>query len=77
MINWWGNSGPLTSMAGFLSLAFAAYGLATGCFPATSRSGGQPVCAEASPEGYWIGLIALVVIGSLFVWRGSRQSSGV
>lgn len=74
MINWWGNSGPLTGIAGCLSLGFAAYGYVTGCFPATARSGGKPVCAEASPEGYWVGLIALVVIGCLFVWRGSRGS---
>ena len=72
MINWWGNSGPKIFIAGCLSLAFAAYGFSEGCFPATSRSGGQPVCAEASPEAYWIGLTALVVIGSLFVWRGVR-----
>lgn len=74
MINWWGNSGPKILIAGCLSLALAAYGLVTGCFPATSRSGGRPVCAEASPEAYWIGLVALVVIGSLFVGRGLGRS---
>lgn len=58
-----------------LSLAFSVYGFVTGCFPATVRSGGRPVCAEASPEAYWIGLTALVVIGSLFVWRGFRRLS--
>ena len=70
MINWWGDSGSKMIGAGCLSLGFAAYGFVTGCFPATARSGGHPVCPETAPEAYWIGLIALVVIGSLFVWRG-------
>ena len=75
MINWWGDSGPKTLIAGCLSLALAAYGFVAGCFPATSRSGGRPVCPDTSPEAYWIGLTGLVVIGSLFAWRGIRRSS--
>ena len=74
MINWWGDSGSKMFLAGCLSLGFASYGYLTGCFPATARSGGHPICPETSPEAYWIGLIALVVIGSLFVWRGLSSS---
>jgi hypothetical protein len=70
MINWWGDSGSKMIVAGCLSLGFATYAFVTGCFPATARSGGRPICPETAPEAYWIGLIALVVIGSLFVWRG-------
>ena len=70
MINWWGDSGLKIIVAGCLSLGLAAYGFVTGCFPATARSEGQAICPETSPEAYWIGLIALVAIGSLFVWRG-------
>ena len=70
MGNWWSNSGPKMFVAGCLSLGFATYGFVTDCFPGTSRTGGHPVCSETSPEAYWIGLIALIVIGSLFIWRG-------
>jgi len=70
MIHWWGDSGPKMIVAGCLSLGLAAYGFVTGCFPATSRNGGHPVCMETASEHYWIILIALSVIGSVFVGRG-------
>ncbi len=60
-------------VAGCFSLGFAAYGFVTGCFPGTSRTGGNPVCAATSSEAYWVGLIALLLIGSLFVWRGASR----
>lgn len=72
-MNWWGNSGPKMIVAGCLSLGFATYAYVADCFPATSRSGGKPICVEASPEAYWIGLAALVVIGSVFIWRGMSR----
>ena len=70
MFNWWGNLGPKMAVAGCLSLGFAAYAFVTGCFPATSRSGGHPICPDNSPEAYWIGMTALILIGVVFVWRG-------
>ena len=72
---WWSDSGPKMILAGCLSLGFAAYGIVVGCFPATYRSGGKPVCPDTAPEAYWISLIALIVIGGLFVWRGVSRST--